>query len=164
MDATVHESFSGINTLFIDGLPRQINNLCMSEHHETAADRLFALLDERRIPAADFAAEIKESAQTVGNWRARGNVPAQKTAKVADALGVRRKWLETGDGERDRLPRVAAEQQGLVAEYALRMVLIERIIRASATELAAVSRTLTAPVTAAVDGSRDKAGPPAPAA
>ena len=133
MYATVHETFSCINALFIDGALPQINNLCMNAHHETSADRLFALLDERRVSAADFAAGIKESAQTVGNWRARGSVPAQKTAKVADALGVRRKWLETGEGERDRLPRVAAEQQGLVAEYALRMVLIERIIRASAT-------------------------------
>lgn len=88
MYATVHETFSCINALFIDGALPQINNLCMNAHHETSADRLYALLDERRVSAADFAAGIKESAQTVGNWRARGSVPAQKTAKVADALGV----------------------------------------------------------------------------
>lgn len=161
MDATVHAACVDINSTFIDSWPERANNSCMNQHTESSADRLYSVLAERRIAAGDFAATIGESPQALGNWRSRGGIPAKKTAKVADALGLRRGWLETGAGERDQLPREVEETQGLVAEYALRVLLIERIIRASPTELAAVSRVLPAPTAAAVTGSRDRAGPPA---
>ena len=45
---------------------------------------------------AELARRINEKPQTVNNWKARGQIPAAKLAKVASALEVTADWLLSG--------------------------------------------------------------------
>ena len=57
---------------------------------------LLKLLDQRGISPAEFAREIKESQQTVHNWKARGRYPASKAPKIAKFLKITADELMAG--------------------------------------------------------------------
>ena len=68
----------------------------------TINERLFSLLEERRISQKDFASAIGVSSRNISSWHTRGSdPPADLICRIADFLGVSTEWLLTGD-ERGR--------------------------------------------------------------
>lgn len=55
--------------------------------------RFLDRLAELGMSQADFARAIKESPQTVQNWKLRGAIPANKIAAVARELRTSADWL-----------------------------------------------------------------------
>jgi transcriptional regulator with XRE-family HTH domain len=82
---------------------------------------LLKLLEARNISPAELAREIKESQQTVHNWKARGRYPASKVPKIAKFLRITADELMAGKlaeaVETNELGALSDEEESLVLAW-----------------------------------------------
>lgn len=84
--------YAAVNTSFIAPTESAINTALMG----SSFDRLMERLNELAWSMAELGRRIGESNQTLHNWKKRGNIPAEKSPKVAAAIGVHTDWLMLG--------------------------------------------------------------------
>lgn len=67
-----------------------------NEMKERDIDRLFNRLAQIGMSDVEFARAVNESAQTIYNWKKRGQIPGRKLFRVAAAINVSPEWLQYG--------------------------------------------------------------------
>ena len=67
---------------------------------EGITDRVTTAFEESGLSQTQFAKDCEVSVSTAGRWLSgkTKNIPNKQRQKIADALGVTKKWLDTGKG------------------------------------------------------------------
>jgi transcriptional regulator with XRE-family HTH domain len=71
-------------------------------HSRSFSERLQSVLSQRGLTQKELSERIFINPSTVTRWITGGSTPQPRTVEaIANAIGVRKEWLLTGDGERD---------------------------------------------------------------
>ncbi len=85
-------------------------------------ERLKHLRKELNLNQIEFAQKLGTSQQTVARWESGArNITESRILQICQTFGVRRAWLETGEGEIfDRDERITADDRlAIVKQFAL---------------------------------------------
>lgn len=91
MQSRLNAACNNVNMPLFADVAQRAHNLFMRR-----IDRVQERLRELGMKEADFAELLGETQQTVNNWNRR-DLPKARSVEVANALGLRPEWLESGE-------------------------------------------------------------------
>lgn len=84
----------------------------------TVAERIFQILEEKKISQKAFSEAVGANEKTVSAWRSRGTKPSiDLIVPIAKELNVSLEYLLTGEEQKSSLPELTENEQAIVKVF-----------------------------------------------
>lgn len=84
----------------------------------TVAERIFRILEEKKISQKSFAEAVGANEKTVSAWRSRGTKPSiDLIVPIAKELDVSLEYLLTGNEQKSSSPELTENEQTIVKVF-----------------------------------------------
>lgn len=83
----------------------------------TIAERIFQIIDKKKMTQKSFAEAIGANEKTVSTWRAGRKPPIEKIVPIAQALDISVLFLLTGEESPEAELYLSQEERTLLADY-----------------------------------------------